>query len=88
MALKARLNPPQLMSKLPAFDYKATVIEVPFNLNKTVSRAQFEKLNLIIKTVSSNEEKLNTASNFIAYNAATRTYKAVFPIMDFTPNLG
>ncbi len=88
MALKARLNPPQLMSKLPAFDYKATVIEVPFNLNKTVSRAQFEKLNLIIKTVSSNEEKLNTTSNFIAYNAATRTYKAVFPIMDFTPNLG
>lgn len=88
MALQSKLNPPQLSSKLPAFDYRATVIEIPFTLNKTVSRAQFEKLNLIIKTVSSNEEKLNTASNFISYNTVTRTYKAVFPIMNFIPNMG
>ncbi len=90
----AKLNPPQISSKLPAFIGKRQVYSdapyqmiIPFNLNKAVSRNQFNSMQILIKTVQSNTVKATCTTNMIYYDSNTRNYMAYFNL-PFTPMVG
>lgn len=56
-----RLYPPQLKSKLPAFEWKENInIKIPFEMNQAVAINDFKGFQILIKTVSTNTEILNT----------------------------
>lgn len=81
----AKLNPPQISSKLPAFiglrqNESNTPYQmiIPFNLNRAVSRNEFNSMELLIKTVQSNAIRTSCTTNMIYYDNNTRNYKAYF----------
>lgn len=103
MALIAKLNPPQISGKLPAFYGNELII--PFDLNRSVGFNQFDSMVAIIKTVSTNTQKafLSTGTDEngkewgrIWYDSATRNYRVSFTIQAensegtnyFTPQIG
>ena len=87
----AKLNPPQISSKLPAFIGKRQrennspyQMIIPFNLNKAVGINEFKSMKLLIKTVQSNTDKSYCTTNMIYYDSNTRNYKAYFDL-NFIP---
>ena len=83
----ARLYPPQIEGKLPAFTGKN--IKVPFQLNMAVGRNEFSEIAIIIKTVQNNTIKVNgVKTSTIEYDADTRSYYAFFNLEDFVPLIG
>ena len=103
MALIAKLNPPQISGKLPAFYGNELII--PFDLNRSVGFNQFDSMVAIVKTVSTNTQKafLSTGTDEngkewgrIWYDSATRNYRVSFTIQTensegtnyFTPQIG
>ena len=87
MALIAKLNPPQINGKLPAFYGNELII--PFNLNRSVGFNQFDRMVAIVKTVSTNTQKAFLSTGVdengkdcgrVWYDSATRSYRASFII--------
>lgn len=94
MALITRLNPPQLNTKLPAFTYSkskaGSALTIPFNLNRSVAKSQFNSVAVIIKSVQTNVEKYNGITKLINYNYKNRNYEAVvlLPTSELFPQAG
>lgn len=92
MALITKLNPPQLASKLPAFIYNknGSVLTIPFNLNRSVGRNQFNSVSVIIKSVQTNIEKYTGTTTSIRYNYKNHNYEAVvyLPASETFPQAG
>lgn len=92
MALITKLNPPQLASKLPAFAYSknGSVLTIPFNLNRAVSKTQFNSVAVIIKSVQTNVEKYTGTTTSITYNHKNHNYEATvhLPVSDLFPQAG
>ena len=103
MALIARLNPPQLNGRLPAFYGNELII--PFDLNRSVGFNQFDSMVAIVKTVSTNSQKAFLSTGIdksgkewgrIWYDSAIRSYRVSFitqtedseGINYFTPQVG
>lgn len=85
----SKLYPPYVESKIPAMAYdlstnESLILRVPFQLNKAVGRAEFNKVSIIIKTVSTGTIKDDgiTTSDII-YDTNTRAYYALF-VLDKT----
>jgi hypothetical protein len=97
MALERKLNPPQTNNKLPAFIGKrqnehngSYQMAIPFNLNKAVGRADFNKMQLLVKTVQSNLTKITCITDMIYYDSKSHSYKAYFNLDpdEFIPMVG
>ena len=89
MALIAKLNPPQISSKLPAF--AEGKLRIPFNLNRAVGRNQFETMSVIIRTVSTNVQKaILFSKNITPKHGAPGEYVVEFTYNDgeFQPQVG
>jgi hypothetical protein len=72
-----KLYPPVIDNILPAF--VGNIIEVPFQLNRAVGRNEFDKVSIIVKTVSTGSVKIDGATtSIINYNAKKKTYTAIF----------
>lgn len=57
----SRLYPPQIESKLPAFEWKENInIKIPFEMNQAVGINDFKGFQVLIKTTSTNTEIVNT----------------------------
>lgn len=80
-----KLYPPYIDGTLPAF-IKGNTLVVPFQLNRAVSRTDFNCLSLILKTVQTNTVLCDGdpvyASKNIEYDNATGHWKAIFPVGD------
>ena len=89
MAIATRLSPPQIESKLPAFD-KVGNIAIPFNLNRAVGRDQVSGMALVIKTVQTNVQKaiLTAEAGAIRATYGSRGYVVEFNLGDFEPLVG
>ena len=84
-----KLYPPYIDRELPAFT--GHVITVPFSLNKTVNRTDFNKVAIIIKSVQSNSLKIsNRTTSLITYDEKTKKWLAKFDLLDtdFKPLIG
>ena len=81
MALITKLNPPQLASKLPAFAYNknqtSSTLTIPFNLNRSVGKNQFNSVAVIVKSVQTNVEKYSGITTIVNYNYKNHNYEAV-----------
>ena len=97
MSFTLKLNPPQLVSKLPAF--YGTQMIIPFNLNRAVGFNQFDAIVAIVKTVSTGTQKAfliagsdGEGKNYgkIWYDTSSRSYRALFDFseQDFAPEIG
>ena len=71
-----RLSPPQIESKLPAFING--VINIPFNLNRSVGRDEVGGLQLLIKSVQTNELKARLTTSTFYEQQNTKGYFASF----------
>lgn len=78
----AKLYPPYIENTLPAFDKdSATIISVPFQINRAVNHNDFKQLAIIIKTVSSGAIKVeNLFSCGVDYDYDNGYYIARFDI--------
>ena len=86
-----KLYPPIIENTLPAFagGGSSASIQVPFQLNRTVSRSNFKQISLILKNVSNNAIKLNgVLTSCIIYNYEKKYYTACFNDIDFSPIVG
>ena len=81
MALERKLNPPQIESKIPAF--YGYSLDIPFNITRAVSPADFNKISVIIKTVQNNVEKLNCIVDTYYYDSLAQTYHALIDIENY-----
>lgn len=91
MSLTTKLNPPQVGNKLPAFAYLSggSILTVPFNLNRSVGRNQFQSVAIIVKAVQTNVEKFLGTTKDIVYNHKTHNYEARFNFgTTFIPQIG
>jgi hypothetical protein len=94
MALITKLNPPQLASKLPAFAYNknqtSSTLTIPFNLNRSVGKNQFNSVAVIVKSVQTNVEKYSGITTVVNYNYKNHNYEAVvaLPNSAFFPQAG
>ena len=71
-----RLYPPQLKSKLPAFEWKENIsIKIPFEMNQAVAINDFKGFQVLIKTVSTNTEILNT--NTLSYSLPCALWQVI-----------
>lgn len=79
----AKLNPPQIGSKLPAF--YGTTLEVPFNLNRAVGFSQISGVRIQIKTVQSGTNKgvyEALKPSQVYYDSVNRNYLARFKLTE------
>ena len=81
MVLERKLNPPQIESKIPAF--YGYSLDIPFNITRAVSPADFNKISVIIKTVQNNVEKLNCIVDTYYYDSLAQTYHALIDIENY-----
>ncbi len=90
MAYTTRLNPPQISSKIPAFS--ENVMKIPFVLNKAVSPIQFNKIAIIVKTVSTNTTVMTGETSSYYYDYDKHCYFAFFNNLKddykFSPKVG
>lgn len=87
----ARLYPPYIEGKLPAFIYNGqkVTIKVPFQLNAAVGRNEFDSMAIIIKTVQTNVIKVNGATTkSIGYDYNSKQLVANFNLDNFIPQIG
>lgn len=77
----AKLNPPHIESKLPAF-YDKT-IKIPFQLNRAVGKNEFSEMQILIKTVQTNIEKYSGKTSQIDKDNGIVTFE-----LEFTPISG
>ena len=78
--------PPQIESKLPAF--YGNIIKIPFVLSKAVSRNDFDRIWLRLKTVTGNIEKFRKDTLNVYYDAQTKNYCAKFDNYDLVGTEG
>lgn len=87
----AKLNPPIIKSKLPAFylDEYHRDIKIPFALDRAVSAKEFNSMSVIFRSVQSNIEKgkYTIPKNKIIYNYKSRNYE-LYCTPDFEPVVG
>ena len=80
-----KLYPPYVDATLPAM-IQGDMLVVPFQLNRAVSRDQFNCMAIILKTVQTNTILCDgdpaRASTNIEYDPTTGQWKALFPIGD------
>lgn len=84
MALK-KLSPPQISGILPAFTIggeQSSTISIPFILNYSVGAKDFDRIAIIIKTVSTGIEKLRTTTTNFQFDDVKRCYIAHFPCFE------
>ena len=79
--LLKKLSPPQISNILPAF-IKGKDITIPFVLNSSVGAKQFNKVAIIIKTVSTGIVKLELSTSEYYYNEDKRCYIVHFPCFE------
>lgn len=81
-----KLNPPHLGNKLPAFyiDNNKTLLQIPFEFNRSVGKEEFNKMQILIKTVQTNSEKFSGPSTEIDKDKGV----ASFSLGDFVPSPG
>lgn len=88
----SKLYPPYIENTLPAMLNNGSSFIVPFQLNKAVSRNEFSQVAIIIKTVQSNNIKVNGkfSTKTITYDDITNTYTAIFDFktLNFYPIQG
>ena len=85
MALKQKLSPPQISGILPAFTIggeQSSTISIPFILNYSVGAKDFDRIAIIIKTVSTGIEKLRTTTTNFQFDDVKRCYIAHFPCFE------
>ena len=70
-----KLYPPLLEKTVPAFF--GSTLNIDFQLNKAVTLDQVDEMKLIIKSTSTNQEKLNIKSTNI-YLLNDQIYRVVF----------
>ena len=71
----AKLYPPFIESKLPAF---AEVLEIPFEMNRSVSTQDVVGMSAIIKTAQTGRQIGVAVTTAPSYNANTGKYSAIF----------
>lgn len=88
MSLKSKLYPPKIENKLPAFYGK--ILTIPFELNKSVSLADFDSIAILVKTVQNNVIKMEDNSFDYWYNYDLNCYMVSFDLSktDFLPIIG
>lgn len=87
----AKLYPPYIEGKLPAFIYNgdSPILQIPFQLNAAVGRNEFDSMAIIIKTVQTNITKVNGATtSSIGYDYNKRQLVANFQLDNFIPKVG
>lgn len=91
----AKLNPPKIKSKLPAFyiDEEHTSVRIPFNLDRAVGINEFSSMSVIFRSVQSNVQKgsyvVKKAYNQISYDYKTHGYNLFCDLdSDFVPDVG
>lgn len=85
MELKKKLSPPQISGILPAFTIggeQSSTISIPFILNYSVGAKDFDRIAIIIKTVSTGIEKLRTTTTNFQFDDVKRCYIAYFPCFE------
>lgn len=82
----AKLYPPSIEGKLPAF--AGDTLKVPLTMNRAVNMSEVSGMRVMIKTVQTATLKA-TLDGSLSYESTTGKYYAVFELGDkFTPNLG
>ena len=81
----AKLYPPSIEGKLPAF--AGETLKVPLIMNRAVGLIEVSGMRAMVKTVQTNLVKANLDGS-LGYDATTGKYYAVFELGDFKPNLG
>lgn len=77
----AKLNPPHINSKLPAF--YGNILKIPFQLNRAVGKNEFTEMQILVKTVQTNIEKYNGKTSIIDKDNGIATFT-----VDFEPIAG
>lgn len=92
MSNTVKLNPPLLEGRIPAqqknkIEGNATYLNIPFQMNRSVGMADFDKLCLLIKSASTNKELgyLECGKDFIYFK--NNTYYANFEVKDLSEDL-
>ena len=78
----AKLYPPFIESKLPAF---ANVLTIPFTMNRSVSIKDVVGVSAVIKTAQTGRQIGILTSTTPTYNAATGKYIASFAGVEDLP---
>ena len=81
----AKLYPPSIEGKLPAFAGNA--LKVPLVMNRAVNMLEVGGMQAIVKTVQTGTLKA-TLRGALTYDSTTGKYYAIFELENFTPNLG
>jgi hypothetical protein len=90
-----RLNPPILGATIPAF--YGMSLRIPFDLNRAVSKADFNAVVVSIKTVQTGIEKMNWTINTYYEDNTTHTFyvnvnidnhNILNPTKSFIPQIG
>jgi hypothetical protein len=82
----AKLYPPSIEGKLPAF--AGNTLKIPITMNRAVSINQVSSMRAMIKTVQTSQLKATLVGS-LNYEATTGRYYAIFTLGgSFQPNLG
>ena len=83
----AKLYPPSIEGKLPAF--AGDTLKIPITMNRAVNINQVASMRAMVKTVQTGQLKA-TMRGSLSFEATTGRYYALFSCADnqFTPNLG
>lgn len=82
----AKLYPPSIEGKLPAF--AGETLKIPITMNRAVSLNQVSGMRVMIKTVQTSQLKA-TLTGSLNYESTTGKYYAIFELTGkFKPNLG
>lgn len=83
----AKLYPPSIEGKLPAF--AGDTLKIPITMNRAVNINQVSSMRAMVKTVQTSQLKA-TMIGSLSYEATTGRYYALFSCSEnkFTPNLG
>ena len=83
----AKLYPPHIEGKLPAFT--GSTITVPLTMNKAVKVSDVNHMRLIIKSVQSGRQLTKEAiQGSLSKNEKTGKYSALFTLGNFQPTIG
>jgi hypothetical protein len=81
----AKLYPPSIEGKLPAF--AGNTLKIPIVMSRAVNMSEVSGMRAMIKTVQTATLKA-TLLGSLSYEATTGKYYAIFDLQTFTPTLG
>lgn len=81
----AKLYPPSIEGKLPAF--AGNTLKIPIVMSRAVNMSEVSGMRAMIKTVQTATLKA-TLQGSLSYEATTGKYYAIFDLRTFTPTLG